>query len=102
MQGLIAEGQHKIEARQGDASLLGLAQRIEHYEIAGYGTLRSWASLLEEDDAAEALGDILEEEKAADERLTELAESTINIEAAEQEMEAEESDEEKPRPRRVE
>ena len=85
MQGLIAEAEQGISNHDGDAALICMAQKIEHYEIASYGTLRSWASLLEEDQAADMMTDILDQEKTTDERLTDVAESTINIEAAEDE-----------------
>jgi len=94
MQGLIAEAEQGI--KDGDAALIAMAQKIEHYEIASYGTLRSWASLLEEEDIADLLADTLDEEKGCDEQLTEIAESTANIEAAEDEaadMEDEEEEE---------
>jgi len=95
MQGLIAEVEQTIKDHEGDAALIAGAQKIEHYEIASYGTLRSWASLLEEEDIAELLADSLDEEKSCDEQLTEIAESTANIEAAEGEgAEAEEGEEE--------
>lgn len=94
MRGLIAETERRIQEHEGDAVLIAMAQKIEHYEIATYGTLRSWASLLEEDDVADALAEILDEEKAADERLTEVAESAVNIEAAEGEAGQEEDEEE--------
>ncbi len=94
MQGLIAEAEEGIKSGEGDAALIAMAQKIEHYEIATYGTLRSWASLLEEDDVADLLSENLDQEKAFDERLTEIAESTANIEAAEgAEMEGEEEEE---------
>ncbi len=85
MQGLIAEAEQRIAEDAGDAALICLLQKIEHYEIASYGTLRSWASVLEEDKVSDMLADTLDEEKAFDERLTEIADSTINIEAAEDE-----------------
>ena len=90
MQGLIAEGEELIKEDAGDAALICAAQKIEHYEIATYGTLCAWARLLEEEDAEELLVTTLDEEKAVDQKLTELAEDTINIEAAEGEAEAEE------------
>ncbi len=100
MQGLIAEAEQGIKDGDGDAALIAMAQKIEHYEIATYGSLRSWASILEEDDAAELLSENLDQEKEFDERLTEIAESTANIEAAEdeaEEVEDEEDEESKPR-----
>ncbi len=57
-------------------------KKVEHYEIASYGTLRTFAETLGLNDAVELLSQTLEEEKAADEKLTEVAVSTINIEAA--------------------
>ena len=101
MQGLIAEAEQGIKDQDGDAAVIAMAQKIEHYEIATYGTLRSWASLLEEEDIADLLADTLDEEKSCDEQLTEIAESTANIEAAEDEAaemeEDEEEEEESPR-----
>jgi ferritin-like metal-binding protein YciE len=61
-----------------DAALIASAQRIEHYEIAVYGTLATYAKLLGEDDDKQALADIMEEEKDADEKLSELADGVIN------------------------
>lgn len=87
MQGLIEEGNKMIaedaEAAVHDAGLIAAAQRIEHYEIAAYGTARSFASILGEDDVVDLLAETLEEEKSTDEKLTALAESAINLEAAE-------------------
>ncbi len=84
MQGLVEEGQERISEDEGDAALICAAQKIEHYEIATYGSLCSWAKLLGENEAAEILGETLEEEKAADEKLTGMAESAINIEEKEE------------------
>jgi ferritin-like metal-binding protein YciE len=66
-----------------DAALIMAAQAVEHYEITRYGTLIAWANQLGRDDVAAALGQTLDEEKAADEKLTMLAERNINAEAAE-------------------
>lgn len=86
MAGLIAEGNELISEDASDAvrdaGLIGAAQRVEHYEIAGYGTARALAVCLGYDEAADLLSETLDEEKATDERLTELAESTINADAA--------------------
>ena len=86
MEGLIKEGGELIsedaEDTVRDAGLIGAAQRVEHYEIAGYGTARALANCLGYGDAAELLGETLDEEKATDEKLTELAESAVNAEAA--------------------
>ena len=86
MQGLIAEGDETIEEdaepEVKDAALIAAAQRVEHYEIAAYGTVSAYAKLLEKRDVLKLLQATLAEEKATDEALTELAESTINVEAA--------------------
>ncbi|RTL67062.1 MAG: DUF892 family protein [Hyphomicrobiales bacterium] len=66
-----------------DAAMLGAAQAVEHYEISRYGTLAAWADKLEMSDAAELLRATLEEERATDDKLTDLAESEINPEALE-------------------
>ncbi len=87
MEGLIAEGGELIaedaEDTVRDAGLIGAAQRVEHYEIAAYGTARALAKCLGYDEAAQLLGETLDEEKETDEKLTELAETAINAEAAE-------------------
>jgi ferritin-like metal-binding protein YciE len=84
MEGLIKEGGEMIEedpeAEQLDAGLIAAAQRVEHYEIAGYGCVRTYATLLGEQEAAGLLEETLKEEKATDSKLTELAEN-INVEA---------------------
>ena len=64
-----------------DAGLIACAQRVEHYEIAGYGTVRTYAEMLGKDDHVTLLERTLQEEEETDERLTELAESHINQEA---------------------
>jgi ferritin-like metal-binding protein YciE len=85
MKGLVEEGKEIIEEDGDgsvlDAALIGAAQRVEHYEIAGYGTVRTFASLLGEDNAAGALQKTLDEEGAADKKLTGLAETIINLQA---------------------
>jgi ferritin-like metal-binding protein YciE len=87
MQGLIEEGRDLIaeeaEPAVRDAGIIAATQRIEHYEIAGYGTARCLAETLGLDEVAELLEQTLQEEKSADQGLTELAESAVNIEAAE-------------------
>lgn len=84
MTGLIEEGKEMMEADGEepvlDAALIAAAQRVEHYEIAGYGTVRTFAQLLGMDDAVELLQETLDEEAAADQKLTELAKN-INVEA---------------------
>ena len=86
MEGLIEEGSELIEEDADDsvrdAGLIGAAQRVEHYEIAGYGTARALASRLGHKDIAKILTQTLEEEKETDAKLTDLAESTVNEEAA--------------------
>lgn len=88
MEGLIKEGEEIIKdtekGPQRDAGIIAAAQKVEHYEIASYGTLRTFAQTLGLDDAAEILEEILEEEKNADQTLTEVAESSINVEALEE------------------
>ncbi len=85
MEGLIAECERLIEqdiAKEVlDAALIGIAQKIEHYEIASYGTVRTFAEILGEDEAAKTLQATLDEEIETDERFTELAEDTVNAEA---------------------
>lgn len=85
--GIIEEGKSVMEEDFDettlDACLIASGQRAEHYEIAAYGTLVAWAKAMEHTDAAELLEETLEEEKAADEKLTSLAEAGINQEAAE-------------------
>ena len=86
MKGLIAEGEEIVKARGDgaaiDAALISGAQRVEHYEMAVYGTLRTYARALGHEEQATLLQQNLSEEKAADEKLTRLAESGINVEAA--------------------
>jgi len=85
MEGLVEEGAELIEedAQENvrDAGLIGAAQRVEHYEMAGYGTARSLATRLGHEDIAELLSQTLEEERETDEKLTDLAESVVNEEA---------------------
>jgi ferritin-like metal-binding protein YciE len=64
-----------------DAALIAAAQKVEHYEIASYGTIRTYAEMLGEDEAVQLLQQTLDEEIETDEKLTELAESAINVEA---------------------
>jgi ferritin-like metal-binding protein YciE len=85
MEGLIEEGKGTIglEAEKGvrDALIISLAQKVEHYEIAGYGTARTFAKLLGENKVASLLEDTFEEEREADEKLTKIAESVVNRDA---------------------
>ena len=86
MAGLIKEAEEIMqETEKGvvrDAGIILAGQKVEHYEIATYGTLRAFAKTLGEDKAASLLEDTLDEEKEADENLSNIAESTINVEAA--------------------
>jgi len=91
MVGLVEEGEDVIDDELGDAALICAAQKVEHYEIASYGSLQSWASLLEENEAADLLQETLDEEKATDEKLTQVAENAINIEEEQEEGEEEET-----------
>lgn len=84
MKGLLKEGD-EMASEEGDtdvidAGLISAAQRVEHYEIAAYGSVRTYAELLGENEAVELLNATLEEEKAADEKLTQVAKK-INLEA---------------------
>ncbi len=85
MEGLIEEGseimEEDAEPQVMDAMLIAAAQKVEHYEIATYGTLVTWARQLEMEDAAELLQQTLDEEKQTDVKLTELAEAGINAAA---------------------
>ncbi|HZS54542.1 MAG TPA: ferritin-like domain-containing protein [Bryobacteraceae bacterium] len=85
MKGLIAEGEEMIKAHGDadikDAALIAAAQRVEHYEMSGYGTARSFAQRLGLTQAATLLQQTLNEEKAADEKLTRIAESSVNQKA---------------------
>ncbi|MBA3570263.1 MAG: ferritin-like domain-containing protein [Pyrinomonadaceae bacterium] len=85
MQGLIEEAtdvmEEDAEDAVMDAGIIAAAQKVEHYEMASYGTVRTWARLCGEDEAAQLLQETLDEEGEADKRLTELAESFVNPEA---------------------
>ena len=80
-----------------DALMIAAAQKCEHYEIASYGTLRVWANLLDKTEVATLFEDTLEEEKEADQKLTQIAESFVNQQAAESEEGEEEEEVERPR-----
>jgi ferritin-like metal-binding protein YciE len=103
MAGIIEEGQSMMEEQfdemTADACLIAAAQRVEHYEMAAYGTLVAWAKVMGHTEAADLLEETLDEEKAADEKLSSLAEGGINQDAAEaahgeSDEEAEEDEEE--------
>lgn len=96
MEGLIAEGKElmeegEFEGEALDAGLISAAQRVEHYEIAAYGSVRTYANILGEEEAVSLLEQTLEEEKETDQKLTGLAE-TINLEASEEGAEEEEEE----------
>jgi ferritin-like metal-binding protein YciE len=86
IEGIIAEAKEHMEDIEDpevlDAGMIGSAQAVEHYEITRYGTLIAWAKQLGRDDAIELLAANLEEEKHADQLLTEIAESAVNQKAA--------------------
>jgi ferritin-like metal-binding protein YciE len=87
MQGLIREASELLEEQKDksslDAAIIAAGQKVEHYEIASYGTVVAWAERLGYDDAAELLKSTLEEEEAADEKLTDIAETLANEDASE-------------------
>jgi ferritin-like metal-binding protein YciE len=95
MKGLVEEGSEILEEEGDesvlDAGIIAAAQKVEHYEIASYGTVRTFAELLGEKDAAKLLQETLDEEGAADEKLTELAEGIVNPEALSESEELETS-----------
>src|SRR5215212_8515675 len=85
MKGLVEEGSEVIEEKMDpevkDAALIASAQRVEHYEIAGYGAARTFAQTLGQNDVAQMLQQILNEEGNADKKLTQIAESRVNQQA---------------------
>ena len=95
MEGLIEEAKELLEEDAAeevlDAGLISKAQHVEHYEIAGYGTVRTYARQLGLEDQAELLQQTLEEESNANELLTQIAESSVNLEAEQASEEEEES-----------
>lgn len=86
MKGLVEEGSEIIGEKGEDfvidAGLIAAAQKVEHYEIASYGTVRAWAEMLGDDDAAELLLQTLDEEDETDKKLTEMAEEIVNVQAS--------------------
>ena len=100
MEGLIEESKELLSAESDedvlDAGLIAAAQRIEHYEIAVYGTLRTYAEQLNLDEDAELLQETLDEEKEADQKLSEIATDCVNIEAEEEGAADGEAQEEQP------
>src|ERR1041384_6566056 len=85
MEGLVQEGaevmKENAEPDVMDAGLIAAAQKVEHYEIAGYGTARTWAERIGNDKAARLLQQTLDEESMANEKLTQIAESQVNVQA---------------------
>ena len=103
MEGVIKEGSEVLEEDMSDdtkdAAIIAAAQKAEHYEIASYGTARTYADLLGEEEAAELLEQTLEEEKETDKKLTTMAEN-INVQATEEEEEVEQEETaERPKPK---
>jgi len=98
MDGLIKEAEEIMKSTEKgmvrDAGIIAAAQKVEHYEIASYGTLAAFANTLQEPEAAELLELTLDEEKEADTNLSAIAESSINVEAAEGDEEEEDESEE--------
>jgi ferritin-like metal-binding protein YciE len=82
MQGIIAEGEETLKEHKGssalDAALIAAAQKVEHYEIASYGTICTWAEQMGHDEALELLQENLNEEEQTDQKLTQIAESSAN------------------------
>ncbi|CAN5773765.1 ferritin-like domain-containing protein [soil metagenome] len=97
MAGLIEEGKKVMEQDAEpavlDAALIAAAQKVEHYEIASYGCVCTYAEMLGHDQVHELLGENLDEEETTDQRLTALAESVINPDAEEEGLESEEEEE---------
>lgn len=105
MEGLVEEGKEVIEEDGDpaviDAALIACAQRVEHYEMAGYGCVRTFANLLGFADAAALLQETLDEEGEADKKLTELAETVVNVEAEAADEEVEEPPAKAAKPKRT-
>ena len=98
MMGIVEEGNEIMQEEDAgavlDAAIIASAQRVEHYEIGAYGTCAAWARLLGLDEVVTLLEQTLEEEKAADKKLTALAEQEVNLNAVNEGREEMESDEE--------
>jgi len=98
MQGLLEEGNEALQQEEKgplrDLQLIGAAQRVEHYEMAAYGTAKTMAEKLGESEAADLLNQTLEEEEQADEKLTEVAETLYEEVQSEEDSEDEEQEEE--------
>ena len=86
MEGIIEEGKKLMEEDASDdvmdAGLIAAAQKVEHYEIAAYGSVKAWAELLGQDEITALLDETLQEEESADRKLSEIGESVVNAEAA--------------------
>jgi ferritin-like metal-binding protein YciE len=87
MEGLLKEASDMVKDREGDAALIGAAQKAEHYEIAAYGTLVSWAVALGHEEVIQVLREILAEEKETDKKLTLIAQSVVNSHDSQREAE---------------
>ena len=100
MQGLIEEMKEVMDdfgqSPAADAGLIASAQAVEHYEIARYGTLKTWAAQLGMADAAKLLDETLQEEKRTDELLSKIAEGSVNEEAGQGELQDDDEDEDEP------
>jgi len=87
MKGILDEGDEMVKEMQGtaalDAAVIAAGQKVEHYEIASYGTLVAWAEQMNHSEAAQLLKENLQEEKAADEKLTDIARAVANAKAEE-------------------
>lgn len=85
IEGILEEGEQfmrdELDQDVLDAMLIAAAQKVEHYEIASYGTLRTWAQMLKNDDAVKLMEESLAEEKDTDQKLTEIAETVVNKQA---------------------
>lgn len=85
MEGIIQEGEQTLQMAKDpevkNALIIASAQRVEHYEISAYGTVRTYAEIIGDEDARDLLQTTLEEEKETDKKLTELAVNSINVEA---------------------
>ena len=96
IRGILQEGESQLREAEDDATrdalMIASAQKVEHYEIAAYGTVRTWANRLGRNEVASLLEETLEEEKETDKKLTQIAESIVNPEAAEGAGEGEEEE----------
>jgi ferritin-like metal-binding protein YciE len=85
MEGILKEGemimQKKMDPHVKDAALIAAAQKVEHYEIAMYGTMATWADFMDHDEIARMLKETLDEEKKTDQLLTQMAEKQVNKQA---------------------